>query len=202
MSIILPDYGYDPLVASRACGLIRGEITNELEVEACLDARCSSFGAPIWVRLMMNFQEDPDGLHLHVDGRRESSYDEIPSANSSIEDLFGKILDYSGQSIQVTSRTRFEIPADEMPDDSAVSLLLNVSTRGGEDQLGMHLTGATFSLDKGPIEEISWCRVTRNDRKYISAEILAYIDTDVSSTYLRDCAMPAREMFQALISAS
>ena len=197
MELKLPDYSYQPLKSLTVCGMIGIEDADVPKEEIVLETKIEDFGNPLWLRLILNSQTEPAGIHLHIDTCLESrfSQERIPTANASRDDIYKALEDFKGCTITACSRVAFTISSDELPKDGAISLLAQVMLGSPEDEI--RLSGGTFAVKKGPVDSIQW--KFNEEKNQLTIRVRSSFERPLDSEYLVKCYAPLSRAFRSLV---
>ena len=182
MTFQLPDYTYRALDSASFCAIILDDDIEHPTEEIFLETILADDSSPVWIRLIVNTQDNPTGIHVHVDTARESEFEEQPTANASLEELLEALERYRGCSLSVYPKARFSVVREDLPNDGVVSLLSSVVV-GGRNE-GMRLSGGTFSIDEGPITELRWRLVEVDEEERLVCTIESVEEVEIDDQYL------------------
>lgn len=184
MTVAFPHFENESLQAFSACG--RVATTPEVDQSrrpkkiGPLIAKISDGRDPIFVRCIVNQQSNPEGLHVHVDMARESTFKVPPKPKADLREISEELeRACSGNALFVRGRATFKVRSNDLPPDGIVSLVPESSN--------VRLTGATFQMTKGPLTEVSWTLVqSRNtEPEEVSVDVECETQREFSPDYLQ-----------------
>ncbi len=76
----------------------------------------------MWYRLTINRQDDPEGLHVHLDAFRRVKPPKDPAKSVSIEELAERLTSLRTAEIYVIANAGFVVPREDIPRTSIVAL--------------------------------------------------------------------------------
>lgn len=124
------------------------------------------------LRLVVNRQTNPDGLHVHLDAARNADRFEVsPEINATVEHIADRIDQLSNNEIGILGQVDFEFPKTELPPQSAISLLLGI--RVGPKGSDVRLSGSSYRAAEGPIQCIEWTLKDRDRLESIEVKVLS-----------------------------
>ena len=202
MQINLSVFADRYLESIRACGFICPENADGLDIADSsirLEARVESAHDPIWLRLVVNRQDDAVGLHFHVDAVRESAFDdELPTDVVSECELSRHLDVFRNKKIEFFPVCRFAVARAELRRQSVINLLAEVSV--GPKDFEAAMIGATYDILSGPVDEVRW-NISRGDdsEEMVFARISSESAVLLSEDLLATMASPAQSVFRAVI---
>jgi hypothetical protein len=201
--IQLPDFQNTALQRVTACGVImlpaRDESSWPTDKQERLEATGNApDGRPFNLRLILNRQKKPDGLHVHLDAVRDlDRFDESPQINATIEEIARRIEGISSNEIRILGQVDFEVPRAEFPPDSAISLLLGI--KFGQSNSPVRLSGSTYSVAEGPIQRIEWHLTDQGGAESIDVAIFSRFAFEMRDQFYSELVTQSTNAFERFI---
>jgi len=147
MTVELPHFSYREIERFTACCFIPQLSASERfwppegKDPECQEARAESETGTVYLRLIVNRQADPDGLHVHFDiARAERFKNDPPKPNSTPDDIVERLSQFEGDRINILGRGGFVVPLNKLPEGCAVGFLLGISAGPEASELRSGLT--------------------------------------------------------------
>jgi hypothetical protein len=202
MTIALPDLALPELERFAACCRISPTAQQDRwpreDHQEILQAKVETPGSgTMWYRLTINRQDDPVGLHVHLDVFRRVRPPKDPAQPVSLDQLAERLTSLRTAEIYVIANAGFIVPREDIPRTSIVALLLQVSA--GPSNAGMRLIGSTFRTSDPLAEEISWSLRDRDEGEVIAVEVESALSVPMNDTFLTDLVPPMCNAFEMFI---
>lgn len=198
MTIQFPDFAETALEAFAACSVVDKSMeTNEWPDRPKSKVARLSPQSDVMVRLYVNRQDDPDGLHVHVAMVRERVFKTVPKTNSSISEISDCLNNLcSGASLLVRPKVQLVVERANLPQKGIISIL---SGFGGEES-SVRLTGATLEFKRFGNTSLNWrTRTKEGDPEKIEIEIESARTVQFSEDYLLASIRPLLRTFDVFV---
>ncbi len=199
MTIRLPEYEDEYLQEFTVCACVDAAPLTEHVIG--LEAIATDRDIPVHAELTVNEQADPQGVHLHLETMRADGVEVEQDDLVPMLDLLSRIDGFLGKTMKIVRLfARFVVPLDQFPKDHVVRLLLDVAAARDES---IRLSGATFSLNEGPVDQIHWRLSERDDgQELIVCDVRSTTeDVQITESCLADMLHDAHRAFESLILA-
>jgi len=200
MPIHLPDYDDDALEAFSVCARVEVDEGSLPESQTTFESRIDGANA-YWMRTMIDPQDEPRGIHFHMDSLRESCWepDEIPEHSAPVEQTASNFDAYLGRVVLAKIQARFSITVARVTRRDWIFSFLHVAT---EDHSPIRLTGVRFSLQSSQIDEVEWRLVDRDGQEFLVAEFSGSTTLKLHPAFLNEALAPMQEMFHLFTNTS
>lgn len=183
------------------CGLVDGGSADSLpNGEQFLCSKTTNGDVELWLRLSLNYQNEPPGIHVHVDIFTEDHCpsSELPTELIPFEELLEHLLSYgrsSDSQVSVYPLISYFVDEDSLPEHGLVRLLSRITY--DHDETSIKLNGGEFVVENGgPVESIKW---ERSPDGAFEITMQGYVIANIDADYIETCLAPFGEVFNSMI---
>ena len=197
MAFSLPTFENSRCQGLTACGMLQ---TKDKDLIRWIDARKNeaivahykASGEPALIRVVFGGTTD---CHVHIDVLKRSFFlnRPVPKRTTPLAEIQIALAHVSGEQIIVESRSRFFVSINDLPRKGiarATSFVVK------QDNLSIKMTGARFSIQGAPIQEINWFY---RDKDSIGVDLEAVVSTTIQDDYLTSLLEMAETAFREFV---
>lgn len=201
MQVSLEFFDSDHIEAVTICGRIadeKKELREFVPDKASPIQICKqSARGPVWLRLIVNGQSNPDGIHFHIDTATEASFDTPPESPGNEEEVDRLWSIVAGRDVKYYAKGRFIVPRVVLKKNSVANLLLGISVGSASDEAC--LSGSTYKLKSGQVRELQWTLCERAGEEHLAVKVTSDFLAAIEDNILVGAYGPMAAVFKALV---
>jgi len=183
MNLLPPDFRDEMLQEATVCGYFHADASSRLDGLPTHTLLQSSYesGGKVWIRLIIDKEDDGVHGHVHCDIGRDGVYEQHGEFQIvTLEQLAEVFARFNGQQVDLDVTAHFMIPRKALPRRGIVSSLLGVGTETCGARL--QLDGASFTIASDCFTSLRW--EADEDVEYVCAQLKAKMASIINESYL------------------